>query len=99
MQSTASGKDSVLFGGDFSRAVVFVCRKKLLRQTSALYIPYLYGEPSPPGASQNRRTWYTAIYYRGEVASAGEDSRTNNSRRTAVCRKAGSVFSFSENRE
>lgn len=96
MQSTASGKDSVLFSGDFSRAVVFVCRKKLLRQTSALYIPYLYGEPSPPGASQNRRTWYTAIYYRGEVASAGEDSRTNNSRRTAVCRKAGSVFSFPE---
>lgn len=49
MQSTASGKDSVLFSGDFSRAVVFVCRKKLLRQTSALYIPYLYGEPSPRG--------------------------------------------------
>lgn len=61
MQSTASGKDSVLFGGDFSRAVFFVCRKKLLRQTSALYVHYLYGGPSPRGASQNRRAWYTAI--------------------------------------
>lgn len=61
MQSTASGKDSVLFGGDFSRAGLFVCRKKLLRQISVLYIPYHYREPSPPGASQSRRTWYTAI--------------------------------------
>lgn len=99
MQSTASGKDSVLFGGDFSCAGLFVCWEKLLRETFLLHIPYLYGEPSPRGASQNRRTWYTAIYYRGKVASAGEDSRTNNSRRTAVCRKAGSVFSFPENRQ
>ena len=37
MQGTASGKDSVLFGGDFFRAGLFVCRKKLLRETSLLY--------------------------------------------------------------
>lgn len=28
---------------------VFVCRKKLLRQTSALYIPYFYGHHPPGG--------------------------------------------------
>ncbi len=64
MQSTASGKDSVLFGGNFSlRRDAFrsAGRGFPLLRTFVLYIPYLYGEPSPRGASQSRRTWYTAI--------------------------------------
>lgn len=65
MQSTASGKDSVLLAENFPlrRGCFPVCRKRMSSAADLclLYILYLYGESSPRGASQNGRAWYTAI--------------------------------------
>jgi hypothetical protein len=103
MQSTASGKDSVLFGENLSlrRGCFPVCRQGMSSAADLclLYTLSLIGETIPPGGFPKPAGMVYCNYYYGKVASAAEDSRTNNSRRTAVCRKAGSVFSFSENRE
>lgn len=90
-RSTEHGvrKDSVLFGRKFSSAA----------DLCLLYTLSLIGETIPPGGFPKPAGMVYCNYYYGKVASVGEDSRTNNSRRTAVCRKAGSVFSFPENRQ